>query len=138
MKRQAKGFYWQAVLAEVLNKDDPNHPKRFTNICDPDRIAKEQRSQERRARKDYRAEHGSKPTKKKMLYSIYHHQRTVILTYRELQVAKYFKDYCTIAYTAEDLGLSERTIEYYSKSLRHKFGAADKAELEEMLQDAVL
>jgi len=115
--------YWQAVLLEVLNKDDPDYPCYFTNLKKPESVFSNQcatSALESSKQGEYIAEHGDEE---------------VPITPREAQSLELMLKGCTIRETAEVLGLSYRTVEFYLKNLRTKFAMDSKQQLLDKLRN---
>ena len=131
-----KDFYWQRVLAEVINKQNPNFPKFFTNFSDPDQTAFLEERRKRAQRRTRQGVDRRSHTKKRNAAVIEIASVEVGLTQRELETAKYFLQGLTIVQTAQAMGLQARTVEYYCKNIRSKVGARNKKELVALLQMA--
>ena len=112
--------YWDFVLLEVLNKNDQEYPKRFTNIACDDRAKIE--SIKRKARKL-----NSGPRKVDKVYSDW--VNGCVFSQREIECLSCFSYGLTISQTAECLSLVDRTIEYHSHNLCKKFDCKNKHEL---------
>ena len=116
--------YWEAVLNEVLHKDDDNYPFVFTNIKNPEAMEEEERRCSRRSRR--------KPAKKAkaVTYIVVGKQYpNVTFTQRESDTMMILLNGSTVEQTAEQLGLATRTVEYYVKNMKVKIGVAHKNEL---------
>jgi len=95
--------YWQAVVQEVLNKDDPNYPIRFTNMREQSVPQAMHRVQKKRVRYTLDA-----PFKNSYLT----HQEAVCVLHR-IMGTSYSK-------IAKSIGLKSRTVAYYFKNIRDK------------------
>lgn len=102
--------YWQAVLQEVLNKDDPNYPNYFTSIHKP--------LQEYPGRK--------KSVKPSTVFTYEYKAQSVNFTQREVQTLYHLLQGYNIREIGEAMGLSSRTIEFYLKGVRSKFDCPSK------------
>lgn len=123
--------YWNTVLVEVLNQQDPKQPTIFTNV------------------KDYNTRsspvlpvttvipsqticYSPKPRK----YPLGQSFPGVCFTQREAQVAFHFTQGLTMTKIAEVLALSPRTVEFYVNNMRSKLKCRSKSELVEKIMQS--
>lgn len=121
--------YWQAVLQEVLNKKDPNYPCYFTNV----RLKREENSSNcvPRPRR-------FEPQHQRRFYVAEIDHEAVYFTYRESECLSYILKSYSIRQTADVMGLSPRTIEFYLKNMRVKLGLNSKTDLLEKANELKL
>ena len=118
--------YWDAVLAEVVHKDDVSVPKRFTMVgyINPRKLSGRSPSKKNEERKVKLNNFQSK-------FSQF--LRNEPFSWREIECLSCFVNKFTATQTAEILGLSTRTIEYHTSNICIKFCCHGKKELIEML-----
>jgi DNA-binding CsgD family transcriptional regulator len=118
--------YWQVVLQEVLNKDQPEYTFLYTSLGPPEReeAGFSAMPQHRQPKKDRIVLDGE-------FSGIY-------LTARECDCLRVLADGRTLKVAARELALSHRTVEFYLKNLRAKFGCATKGELLALVAEADL
>lgn len=116
--------YWQAVLQEVLHKDDESYRFIYTNLGDYQRQRKE--LMKRRDQKDPVAKKKEVPKQEYYLGDKY---EGVYLTRREAECVICMMQGYTIVQSGELLSLSPRTVEFYIKNIKIKLKCRKKAEL---------
>ena len=121
--------YWEAVVQEVLHKDDKDYPFSYTNVGDLSRQSR--RTQQRKV--PSKAQVGT--TKYYLLGQPY---PDVQLTQRELDCALVLLRDHTIVETAKIMQLSPRTVEFYIRNMRYKLRADSKQELVEKFRQTDL
>lgn len=109
--------YWQSVLAEVLNKGQPEYTFLYTSLGPSEREeagfkAAPENRQPKRDRMTLEGEFAG-----------------IYLTPRECDCLRALAGGRTLKMVARDLALSHRTVEFYLKNLKAKFGCASKGEL---------
>ena len=114
--------YWDAVLAEVINKDDVSVPKRFTMVgyVNPRKVS---------TRSPSRKSEEGKVKFNNFQYKFSDLIRTGPFSWREIECLSCFINKFTATQTAKILGLSTRTIEYHISNLCIKFRCQGKKEL---------
>jgi DNA-binding CsgD family transcriptional regulator len=115
-------MYWEMVLVEVLNKENPGQEYFFTNIkayCNT-RISGMVREAPVRPRRYKR--HARK-------YSLGKSYPTIYFTEREAQTIFYFLYGRSAMEVADILSLSRRTIEFYVRNMKTKLDCRRKSEL---------
>ena len=125
-----KKYYWQAVLEEVLNKDNLKHPIVYTTVRNVE-------LEEERARLDKRNQRRKQArprSEKRITYLLRCAQEDIEFTQREMQVAKLFLLGKTAQQVADELKLTIRTIEYYTHNMRQKLFCKHKRDLVEKLK----
>jgi|SRR5262249_14471044 len=114
---EKKAMYWDIVLNEILNKDQPARSFTLTN-----------KSAKTGLIKDTRATLViSRPKPKK--YWLGEKYPGVYFTEREAQTISHFFHGKTIVEVAKMLNLSHRTIEFYLKNMKLKLNCRFKSEL---------
>jgi len=111
-------MYWNTVVREVENRENPQFPFMFTTVGDP--TLEIVREEEERAR---RAEQNSQ------MYYFDPPYQSVHFTRREAQCMVHFLQGKTVVDTAKELRLSPRTVEYYVKNMRQKMQCKTKQDL---------
>ena len=129
-----KYAYWKAVLNEVLNKDNPDHPKLYTNLKSCDKKMRNQQAQARRQRRLRQQREEAKGVDKVPYYPIDFYDGITLVSERELAVVEMLMQEYTNTEMAKELSVSQRTIEYHVKNLRKKFQCETKKSLVEFLQ----
>lgn len=109
-----RNCYWQQVLQEVLHKGLTDFCFLYTNLG-PDRSEECDRDLDDTLKRDNVALDGA-------FAGIY-------LTPREYDCLRVLREGKTIKEIARDMGLSPRTVEFYLKNLKVKFGCKSKTEL---------
>lgn len=117
--------YWDAVLNEVLHKNDDNYPFVFTNIRNPEALEEQQRQDARRSRRK-RSKSNSKASSHIAVGFGY---PDVSFTKRESDAMMLLINGKTVDQTAKQLKLATRTVEYYVKNMKVKIGVAHKDQL---------
>lgn len=112
--------YWEHVLEEVLNKDNPNYEFRFTNLGEARRKVKRppRRSRKRKTKKS--------STK---LYYLGPKYPNIYFGKREAECLLGIMNGDKVAEVAKVLRLSIRTVEYYIKNMKDKIFCRTKKEL---------
>ena len=100
--------YWQAVLQEILNKNDPNYPIRFTNV------------REYKSAQPIPSAKGKKPKTNYTHYYLSAEKKGVYLTHRETLAVLHRLAGKTYNQVAAALNIRTRTVEFYLKSIRNK------------------
>ncbi len=118
--------YWQVVLAEVLNKESLEYNFVYTNIGPDDELKSksfgaEDQANNRRVRVELEGEFSG-----------------IYLTPREVDCLVVLSTGCTVKFAARELNLSHRTVEFYLKNLKAKFGCSTKGELLTIVTEADL
>ena len=114
-------MYWQSVINEIFNQYADDYPFHFTSIYEHHR--------------DEGAEHtASKVVREKPVKHILNADKGWYLTGRELQCITGFMDGMTIKAVANSLSLSPRTVEFYLKRIKDRFGCRTKVELLNLLR----
>lgn len=118
--------YWQVVLAEVLNKESLDYNFVYTNMgpvedLKSNRFGSEAQANYRRVRVELDGEFSG-----------------IYLTPREVDCLVVLSTGCTVKFAARELNLSHRTVEFYLKNLKAKFGCATKGELLAIVAEADL
>ena len=118
--------YWQGVLAEVLNKGNLDYTFFYTSLGPAEReeAGFHGYSQKQEPKRDRVVLDGE-------FSGIY-------LTPREVDCLNALATGRTVKMVARDLDLSHRTVEFYLKNLKTKFGCATKCELLAMVAEADL
>jgi DNA-binding CsgD family transcriptional regulator len=118
--------YWQVVLAEVLNKDNHDHSFLYTNLGSDENGGAEfeNDSMKRGPKRDRVVLDGE-------FSGIY-------LTPREVDCLSALASGRTVKHVARDLELSHRTVEFYLKNIKAKFGCTTKGELLAIVAEADL
>lgn len=117
--------YWEAVLDEVMHKDDESFQFRFTDIG---RSILRERNRQRRNTSTER------PGPIAPAYYIGPTHEGVYFTRREAQTLFHLLKGKTIPEVGRSLDLSARTIEFYVKNMKLKIGVKSKAELLDKLR----
>lgn len=105
--------YWQGILDEVLNKGDLNYSFLYTNLGPEDRGELEENTRD---------------TKRDRVY-LNGEFSGIYLTPRECDCLYALASGRTVKTVARELYLSHRTVEFYLKNLKAKFGCSNKGEL---------
>lgn len=118
--------YWQIVLAEVLNKNNIDYTFLHTNLGPIERVVPDRRfcpepAEPRRARIELDGQFSG-----------------IYLTPREYDCLTALATGRTVKVVARELDLSHRTVEFYLKNLKTKFGCASKGELLALIAEADL
>lgn len=116
--------YWEAVLKEVLNKDNPDYPSYFTCV----RQRGEHVRTNNRVPRARRARTPEKSAARKF-YVQDNSQGPVYFTYREAQTIWHALRGHSVKTTAVKMGLSPRTVEFYMKNMRLKIELKSKQAL---------
>lgn len=124
-------YYWQAVLAEVLNKNNPDHPIVYTTV----RNVELEEERERLDKRNQRRMQAKSTSKIKAKYSFNYAQQEIVFTKREMQVAQLYLQDKTTLQVAEQFQLTTRTVEYYTCNMRQKLGCEHKHALVKKLKE---
>jgi len=116
--------YWEAVLQEVLHKNDDEYEFLFTNVHEEDRPPVKGPQK----RKPYTLTEQSRTT-----YFLGEGYEGVYFTKREAECLFHLLQRKTISETARDISLSPRTVEYYVKNMKVKLAVPSKAKLLEFI-----
>jgi DNA-binding CsgD family transcriptional regulator len=112
-------MYWDKVLKEVLNKNNPSFPLTFTHRKDAsdgnDNKSGSNKSEKRK--------------RKMKSYLLGDKYPGVALTQREAECMVQFLKGKTVNKTALALQLSPRTVEFYLKNMKRKLNCQTKSEL---------
>ena len=117
--------YWEAVLDEVMHKEDESFQFRFTDIGRS--LLRERNRQQRQAPTE-------KPRPTTQMYFIGDAFEGVYFTRREAQTLFHLLQGKTIPEVGRSLNLSARTIEFYVKNMKLKIGVKSKVELLDKLR----
>ena len=117
--------YWTAVLQEVLHKNDPNYPIRFTNV----------RERGQQAYEIARAAKAKPVARNKTRYYVELDSLKTYLTHRETLSVLHRMQGKTYAQTAEILKIKKRTVEFYLKSIRDKLHCERASEVLKVLSE---
>ncbi|MDA9832101.1 helix-turn-helix transcriptional regulator [Gammaproteobacteria bacterium] len=107
-------MYWQSVINEIFNQYADDYPFHFTNVYEKHRNESDTKQ--------------SVPKEKPVKY-ILNKEKGWYLTGRELQCIMGFLDGQTIKAVALSLSLSPRTVEFYLKRIKDRFGCRTKVDL---------
>ncbi len=113
--------YWNSVLDEVLQKDE-QRAFLYTNRGRLDDVFYLPTA----------LSHSKKPSRRRN-YFLNHPFEDVHLTPREAETMFWVVQDYTLAATAEKMGLSSRTIEFYVKNMKAKLRCANKKEMIEKI-----
>jgi DNA-binding CsgD family transcriptional regulator len=116
--------YWQVVLAEVLNKDNIDYTFLYTSLGPAEREESGSLAENRKPKRERIELEGE-------FSGIY-------LTPRECDCLHALASGRTVKTVARELELSHRTVEFYLKNLKTKFGCASKCELLALVAEADL
>ena len=105
-------MYWNDILQEVRNKNNPSYSFLFTDLGK--KLPKEKKKSLELAKSNY---------------YLYPDSRAYYLTPRECECVKWMLHGCTVPETAERVGLSARTVEYYLRNMRQRLNCESKAAL---------
>ncbi len=119
--------YWDAILKEVLNKENSTCEVSFTNVKDYRESAK--KKQENKDNSKIKNIKSVKPRRSHQRYFLGSGYPGVYFTLRESQTIYFLLRGNTIAEVAEVLDLSRRTIEFYLKNMKSKLNCHSKSEL---------
>ncbi len=114
--------YWQGILNEVLNKDDLNYSFHYTNLGPENRDDLDNNLRDLKRDRIYLTGEFS----------------GIYLTPRECDCLCALASGRTVKTVARELKLSHRTVEFYLKNLKAKFGCANKGELLALVAEADL
>ncbi len=114
--------YWQGILDEVLNKGNINYAFLYTNLGPEDRDALGQNARDPKRERIYLNGEFS----------------GIYLTPRESDCLCALASGRTVKTVARELKLSHRTVEFYLKNLKAKFGCSNKGELLALVAEADL
>lgn len=120
-------YYWQAVLQEVLHKDEEGYQFIYTNLGD----LKRQRNEQMKRRKQ-----DVSNSSIKQVYTLGDKYKGVYLTQREAECVVQLMRGVTIAEAARVLNLSPRTVEFYLKNIKVKLKCRKKSELIECIRSS--
>ena len=118
--------YWQVVLAEVLNKGNMDYTFFYTSLGPVER--------EESGFQGY--SHKQQPKRDRVVLD--GEFSGIYLTPREVDCLNALATGRTVKVVARDLDLSHRTVEFYLKNLKTKFGCATKCELLAVVAEADL
>ena len=107
-------MYWQSVINEIFNQYADDYPFHFTSVYEKHRPESSTDQLE--------------PKEKPVKYTL-KEECGWYLTGRELQCIMGFLDGETIKTVAKSLELSPRTVEFYLKRIKDRFGCRTKVEL---------
>lgn len=119
--------YWDAILKEVLDKENYTGEVSFTNIKDYRDSANKKK--ERKSKPRIKKIKPVKPRQSHKKYYLGNLYPGVYFTQRETQTIYFLLRGNTIVEVAEILGLSRRTIEFYLKNMKSKLNCHSKSEL---------
>jgi DNA-binding CsgD family transcriptional regulator len=119
-------MYWDSVLNEVLNKKSQKQPFTFTNVNATVMAIKNHNKSFRKKNSHSRFR----------TYLLGKKQPGKYFTKRETECMVMFLKGRTINRTAETLGLSPRTVEFYLKNMKNKLQCGTKCELIEAIQNS--
>ncbi len=114
-------MYWQSVINEIFNQYADDYPFHFTNIYERHRDGDAETSD-------------STVVREKPVKHVLNADKGWYLTGRELQCIIGFMDGMTIKKVASTLSLSPRTVEFYLKRIKDRFGCRTKIELLNILR----
>ena len=117
--------YWEAVLDEVMHKEDETFQFKFTDIG---RSLLRERTRQQRNSPAERTKPGTS------MYFIGEAFEGIYFTRREAQTLFHLLKGKTIPEVGRSLDLSARTIEFYVKNMKLKIGVKSKAELLDKLR----
>jgi DNA-binding CsgD family transcriptional regulator len=104
--------YWKAIIQEVINKEKSTHPLRLTNIV------------------NYTDENDTqKPPKVIQRYYLDEPFAGVYFTQQEARCLLHCKENSRYKSISQALNISERTVEFYLKNMRHKLSCKTKKDL---------
>ncbi len=118
--------YWQSVLAEVLNKGQPEYTFLYTSLGPAER-----------EEAGYKAIPENRQPKRDRIV-LEGEFEGIYLTPREGDCLRALVGGRTLKAVARDLDLSHRTVEFYLKNLKAKFGCASKGALLELIASTEL
>ena len=108
-------MYWNRVLDEILNKENPNYPFLYTNLKETQLFEI--------------FEHENKPKRHNKSYYLDGVCKDIYLTQREAECMFFLLRGHTIKSTAARLLLSPRTVEFYLKNIKKKLNIKKKAQV---------
>lgn len=114
--------YWQGILNEVLNKGNTNYSFIYTSLGPEDR--------------DNLGANAPDPKRDRIYLT--GEFSGIYLTPRERDCLCALASGRTVKTVARELNLSHRTVEFYLKNLKAKFGCANKGELLALVAEADL
>lgn len=119
--------YWDAILKEVLEKEDSTPEISFTNVNDYRKFSRIKKAPKNRPGIK-KIKSVKKPQAKKKYFLGSGHPG-IYFTQRETQTIYLLMRGKTNFETAKTLGLSRRTIEFYIKNMKSKLHCHSKSEL---------